>query len=475
MSPIRPKDENLGRSRRSSAVSKLIGLGRALPMALMLILMVVQCALADTQGYWRRQEQATHGRFSAMIEALRQADNLPTPRALRPQSDLVNALQRAGRFRELGLTDEEGGRLVAALYARLEQGRPASPATAPGLREAGSIPYPPAGYHAGQEFAPLDAVLLRWPFDWPAQQESWGRMVEAFNLAGTPQTIYVDTEKDRDNAMAYLSGKGIATHLITWKIQPTNSVWIRDYGPQFVYAGDVPDWAIADFHYYGGRPLDDSVPLTLARTEGVPRINRQSLRRVFTEGGNLNHDGMGCVIYSQRTYLENNLPEKVVDERIRSAFNATKSIVPEEPSLDATGHVDMFMKIVSPTRVLVAQYEPNQKDYQILEDCAQLMQASTNGTGQPWEVIRIPQPDVYYIGFVMPVVRTYTNSLLANSVVILPVYDIDLDAEAIAIYQEVFPDRTIVPIDASSIIEAAGAWHCVTMEFPSPSSRGVVE
>jgi agmatine/peptidylarginine deiminase len=82
-------------------------------------------------------------------------------------------------------------------------------------------------------------------------------------------------------------------------------------------------------------------------------------------------------------------------------------------------------------------------DYQVLEDCADLFATSTNGAGQSWNVVRMPQPGVYYIFFVLPVVRTYTNSLMVNDIVLLPVYDIALDNDAVAVYQEFVPGKTI--------------------------------
>jgi len=68
------------------------------------------------------------------------------------------------------------------------------------------------------------------------------------------------------------------------------------------------------------------------------------------------------------------------------------------------------------------------------------------------------------------VVRTYTNSLIVNDRVIVPTYGIPDDDDALAVYGEVFPDKTIVPLNAEDIIESGGAWHCVTMEFPEPGA-----
>jgi agmatine deiminase len=258
---------------------------------------------------------------------------------------------------------------------------------------------------------------------------------------------------------------------VRWVIETTDSVWLRDYGPQFIYEIGGNRWGIVDFHYINGRPNDDDTPEFIADVLGVPLVDRQNSNVVYTEGGNLNHDGLGCVIYSQRTYNNNlGVDPEVIDQRIMSAFQATTNIVPEDPTLDMTGHVDMFQKIIGEDSVLVAQYDPDEVDYQILEDCATLYRNSTNGAGEPWNVVRIRQPDVYYIFFVYPVVRTYTNSLIVNNVVLLCTFGIDDDQDAIDVYEQVFPNKTILPIEASDIIRFGGAWHCVTMEYPSPNN-----
>ena len=104
----------------------------------------------------------------------------------------------------------------------------------------------------------------------------------------------------------------------------------------------------------------------------------------------------------------------------------------------------------------------------MLEANAAQLAASSNGAGQPLNVVRIRQPDVYFEDVVYPVVRTYTNSVIVNDHVIVPVYGIADDAQALAVYAALFPGKTIVPLDATQIIGSGGGWHCVTMEFGVP-------
>jgi agmatine/peptidylarginine deiminase len=55
------------------------------------------------------------------------------------------------------------------------------------------------------------------------------------------------------------------------------------------------------------------------------------------------------------------------------------------------------------------------------------------------------------------VVRNYTNSLIVNDVVILPVFGIPYDAAAISIYEGLFPWNTIWSVNAEAIIETGRA------------------
>ncbi|MFZ2989979.1 agmatine deiminase family protein, partial [Ideonella sp.] len=384
----------------------------------------------------------------------------------------VRMLEAAGRFERLGISSAQGRQLVAAWYRR--QGldaRGAAPAQAPAATPTATASVPPAGWRAGREFDPLQAVLLRWPFDWTALRDKYTVMVKAIVDSGAEARIWVDNERQRKAAERVLKQAGINLQRVSWQIENTDTVWLRDYGPNFIHDPAGSGWGVVDFHYYDSRPADDDTPLIVAGAAGALVVDRQRADRVYTEGGNINTDGAGAVLYSTRTYGKNNgVPTATIDARIASAFNAPQRVVLQDPVLDATGHVDMFSKIVGPQTVLVAQYDADEFDHARLEANAALLAAATNGSGQPWQVVRIRQPDVYYDGLVNPVIRTYTNSLIVNDRVIVPVYGIADDADALAIYAALFPTKTIVPLNASAIITSAGAWHCVTMEFTRPGT-----
>lgn len=422
---------------------------------------------------WAQKDSDCHGNLSLMLQEVEKGERIPHLRTTRSAEDLFEVLKNAGRFRELGLTDTEGKILVDAVYKKmgLSTGNGGIKSIKSYERDTNLPRSKALSYRAGTEFEKLNAVLMRWPFDWASQKDKWAEMVDAMSYANVLVYMWVNTVSQREDAKSYLTQHGVSTNHVKWVVEKTDDVWMRDYGPQFVYDHNSAMWGLVDFHYYSFRPNDDDTPLVISNALGVPRVNRQTMNVVYTEGGNINHDGLGCIVYSKRTYNRNpGVSTAVIDQRIMSAFQDHTNIVPQDPTLDWTGHVDVFAKIVNEDTVLVGQYDPDETDYQILEDCATLFESSTNGAGNPWNIVRIHQPDVYYISFIWPVVRTYTNSLIVNNVLLMPSYDIPYDATAQAIYEQLLPGITVFPIDASDIIWSGGAWHCVTMEYPDPTN-----
>ena len=81
-------------------------------------------------------------------------------------------------------------------------------------------------------------------------------------------------------------------------------------------------------------------------------------------------------------------------------------------------------------------------------------------------MVTLPMPRaIYDEDYRLP--ATYANFLVINGAVLCPTYaQSDLDAVALRLIGEVFPDREVVPIDCRSIIKQHGSLHCCTMQIP---------
>ena len=94
--------------------------------------------------------------------------------------------------------------------------------------------------------------------------------------------------------------------------------------------------------------------------------------------------------------------------------------------------------------------------------------------GRPYRLLKLPLPRPIYekvqsSKFKVQSERlpaTYANYLVINGAVLVPTYNQpDLDAEAMRIIQQAFPDREIVGIDCCAVIKQHGSLHCCTMQY----------
>ena len=83
-----------------------------------------------------------------------------------------------------------------------------------------------------------------------------------------------------------------------------------------------------------------------------------------------------------------------------------------------------------------------------------------NLDGRSFEVARLPMNPIEHGTY--DVNRTYTNSLILNDKVLVPIYNTELDAPALQIYAESMPGYEIIGIDSEEVIQYLGAIHCIS-------------
>lgn len=241
------------------------------------------------------------------------------------------------------------------------------------------------------------------------------------------------------------------------------SMWIRDYAPFFIK--EDGSQAIDDF-FYGTYGAEDLISYTIADTFDLPLYDSSLMHH----GGNHISDGNGMGFFSTNIYNHNPAySHEEIDTEFKNFFGFDSLYVIQPMQGDGTGHIDMFCKLLSDTLFIVGEYDlqtqcyPGDRD--LLNDIADHLEIVTNLDGRPFRVERIPMGPFTYGGVAGTINYTYTNSLIVNDLVLVPVYGFDLDDEALQVYQDLMPDHTIIPIDSEFIIQYWGAVHCVTNEY----------
>ena len=349
----------------------------------------------------------------------------------------------------------------------------------PSVARGIETPPPYDNIRTAAEWEEVEALTISWT-SFPCIQK---QIVEAAKEECTV-IIFAD---DMEEVTDYLTGNqcGGALTLENIQIVPTvyNSIWIRDYGANTVYGSWNDDRVLVDWLYNRPRPDDDAIPDVLASTLGLELYSTTGAPNdLMNTGGNWMSDGFGTAFASELIIDENDggstwwtdYPDHSEEEinQIISDFHGVDTYItmPNLP-FDGIHHIDMHMKLLDESTLLMAEYPEGPADGpQINANLEYVLSNFTTRWGTPFNVVRIPSPPEQGFGGGYPDENgwylTYTNSVFVNNTILLPTYYTEYDTTAVRIYEEALPGYNVVGIDCDNngeaIISLSGAIHCIT-------------
>ncbi len=266
----------------------------------------------------------------------------------------------------------------------------------------------------------------------------------------------------------FLEAANIPLDHISFLERPSNSIWIRDYGPWSVYANDVEDLILVDWEYNRPRPDDNVIPNEIATEFNWPIYEAVAAPTDWIHaGGNHLEDGLNTAFSSDLVQLENPSKTEAEIDDVAFDFLGTQRYfkLPRLP-YDKIHHLDMHMRLIDEETLLIGEYPPGVADGPYIEQNIEYIKSKlTTPFGNPYTIIRIPMPPDdfgHYPDIQGGAYRTYTNSLIINKSVLVPTYEEQYDSTALRIYHELFPGYNILGINCNSIIFQTGAIHCIT-------------
>ncbi|HPJ46220.1 MAG TPA: agmatine deiminase family protein [Tenuifilaceae bacterium] len=272
------------------------------------------------------------------------------------------------------------------------------------------------------------------------------------------------------NVESYLTSGGVTLDNIEFIVAPFNSVWVRDYGPHCVYLNGTNELAIVDWVYNRPRPQDDEIPSVVATHLNLPLYQiTSSPNRLVATGGNFMSDGASTG-FSSKLILEENdgLNENDINQIIYKYMGIDPYIKMNTLPYDGIHHIDMHMKLLDEETLLVGQYPQGISDGpQIESNLSYVLSNYKTIYGTDFRVVRIPMPSDEYGHYPSQGsdYLTYTNSVILNGLVLVPIYGRPQDSEALEIYRNAMPGYNVVGLDMRNVIPASGAIHCITKEI----------
>jgi agmatine deiminase len=325
------------------------------------------------------------------------------------------------------------------------------------------------------EWEPHEACWLAWPShpaEWPGALEGARRAVAemAGALAGGERVeMLVLAGESEQSARSQLEGTQVRFHRILF-----GDVWLRDTGPIFL-RGPGGELAAACFGWngWGGKYLfehDAQVGERIAEASGT-RCHRSPM---VLEGGAIESDGEGTLLTTRQCLLEPSrnpgMGEREIERALAEQLGARRILWLERGLANdhTDGHIDNLARFVAPGRVVCM--EPGGADdpnAETLEQIGRDLSRMSDASGRALEVVRIRSPGRVVTDGGDLAAASYLNFLIGNRAVLVPIYGVAADAEAVDALGELFPGRQVVPIDARAAIVGGGAFHCMSREQPA--------
>jgi agmatine deiminase len=322
-----------------------------------------------------------------------------------------------------------------------------------GIAFLSSTPPPTGPVRWTAEWEKSTGVLLAWPLLWPSLDTIYSTMIDELQDVGIVYLLCKNVML-RFFVSLKLRAHSVPLDNIEWLTIPYASIWTRDYGPFNIYDLESGEWGLVDNMY--GHFRDDKVNNRLQRLWGTDYYETP----IDVQGGNVCTDGMGRVFCLESIVKENQ--PTLNEERLRQAFwdylNVEMIILPEPP---ISPHLDMCAKLVDPETWIIGEWPQSDPNTPYVEEMVSILSNMTASTGNAYTIFRIQQPDRRPDGFWC----TYTNAYMQNGKVLVPVYNVEQDTAALAVFQQALPDWEIIGIDCASFGDIGGAIHCSTHEI----------
>lgn len=252
---------------------------------------------------------------------------------------------------------------------------------------------------------------------------------------------------------------------------------------------------------------------------------------VVHEGGAIEVNGEGTLILCEATVFQRNpgMKKEYIEAEFKRVLGVSKIIWMKKGLADdpqnffrritanyygggTGGHTDEFVRFSDANTIMLAWVDEKEKDlnpvnrinYQRMNENYNILKQATDEDGNPFTIIKVPLPDLIsktvkarqsidsgevtfdvelrnFIPSEAPkagdsIYRvpagSYMNYLVTNKTVLLPTYTAygsskEKEEQVRKIFEEQFPDRKIVFIDALMINWSGGGIHCSTQQQPS--------
>lgn len=327
------------------------------------------------------------------------------------------------------------------------------------------------------EWCDQDGVMLTWPHpgtDWsPILDEAESTYIEIAGEICKHEELIITIQ---DSVERFFSEHEL-TKIHFFRI-PCNDTWARDFGPLCTLNNGKPVINKFRFNGWGNKfnsQLDDMISSHLFsggafHPDGMHYYHTD----LFLEGGSIDTDGEGTILTTSGCLLNpgrnGSLSKVEIENKLEVYLGAKRILWLDYGHLagdDTDGHIDTLARFCNENTICYVQCkDQNDEHFEELKKMEDQLGTFSTANGKPYRLVPLPMADPVFDNDGKRLPATYANFLILNNAVLVPVYGLETDKQALEILRQLFPDREITGINCSALIKQCGSLHCITMQFP---------
>ena len=338
-------------------------------------------------------------------------------------------------------------------------------------------------YTFPEESEPHEGTWLQWPHHHQYGTDfrddldpTWVEMTKELITSENVHIIaYDQTEKDR--IIGLLNAESVDMTNVDFKVYPNDDFWVRDNGPIFVHdtAGNlvIQDWGFNGWGDKADYSKCNAIPQKIGQDQGRTVVDLNNI--MINEGGSVELDGHGTLMACKSSILNNNRNPGMSQLKAESIFKeylgATNFVwLDGQAGLEITDqHIDGFARFGN-AETIVTMETNDLLNYDVKQADINKLFAATNKGGEAYTFLKLPLTQnnvVTTYGQNLGYKGSYCNYYIANTKVLVPIYNDPNDNTALQLLQTLYPNRTVVGIDFRNVYANGGMTHCVTQQQPS--------
>jgi agmatine/peptidylarginine deiminase len=160
-------------------------------------------------------------------------------------------------------------------------------------------------------------------------------------------------------------------------------------------------------------------------------------------GGNHMSDGLGMSMSTELVYNENPYISHDSIKTVMEAYLGNDYTVLDYIEYGGIHHIDCWAKFLNPTTIIVKDVPPSHASHDRLDARCNYLAQQTSPWGRPYTIVRVYAPND----------EPYTNSLILNDKVYVPLYGTSWDDDAMRLLASPDPGTVMT-------LSTAEPWEC---------------